>query len=148
MKSDRIKKLEKELENLEQWLKLGLVPKGDIEKHQAEIDIFKQKIEEEHQRLKRMKETGEVEEYIAPKRGQSGKPVYQEPQTIPGMDSENMTDAGLNMETESFETEATTISAEDSDDRTSIDEDDGEDPFSDKSRWKRGILEDPDSDSW
>ena len=25
---------------------------------------------------------------------------------------------------------------------------DDEDPFSDKNRWKRGILEDPDADNW
>ena len=33
IKSERLKKLEVELEDLEQWLKLGLVPKKDIEKH-------------------------------------------------------------------------------------------------------------------
>ncbi|MES2274056.1 MAG: hypothetical protein V4487_07680, partial [Chlamydiota bacterium] len=27
-------------------------------------------------------------------------------------------------------------------------EEDDEDPFSDRNRWKRGILEDPDVDNW
>ena len=37
MKSERLKKFETELNDLEQWLKLGLVPKKDIEKHREEI---------------------------------------------------------------------------------------------------------------
>ena len=37
VKSERLKKLESELNDLEQWLKLGLVPKKDIEKHKEEI---------------------------------------------------------------------------------------------------------------
>ena len=44
MKSERLKKLELELHDLEQWLNLGLVPKKDIEKHKIEIDQFKKKI--------------------------------------------------------------------------------------------------------
>jgi hypothetical protein len=31
---------------------------------------------------------------------------------------------------------------------TVVEEEDDEDPFSDRNRWKRGILEDPDVDSW
>jgi hypothetical protein len=31
MKSERLKKLEAELEDLEQWMGLGLVPKKDVE---------------------------------------------------------------------------------------------------------------------
>ena len=27
-------------------------------------------------------------------------------------------------------------------------DEDEEDPFSDRNRWKRGVLEDPDTDSW
>ena len=36
IKSERLKKLEVELTDLEQWLKLGLVPKKDVEKHKQE----------------------------------------------------------------------------------------------------------------
>src|SRR5215470_3897682 len=51
IKSERLKKLETELQDLEQWLKLGLVPKKDIEKHKEEIKAVQTKIEEEKERL-------------------------------------------------------------------------------------------------
>ena len=60
----------------------------------------------------------------------------------------NLTDAGLDMETDSFETQTTTISDEERGEDVTQTEEDEEDPFSDKNRWRRGILEDPDSDSW
>ena len=41
MKSERLKKLETELEDLEQWMNLGLVPKKDIEKHKNYSTIKK-----------------------------------------------------------------------------------------------------------
>ena len=47
IKSERLKKLEGELQDLEQWLKLGLVPKKDMEKHKEEIRLLQQKIDEE-----------------------------------------------------------------------------------------------------
>ena len=37
MKSERLKKFENELNDLEQWLNLGLVPKKDLDKHKTEI---------------------------------------------------------------------------------------------------------------
>nr|NGX49219.1 hypothetical protein [Candidatus Anoxychlamydiales bacterium] len=64
LKSDRLKKLELELEDLEKWLKLGLVPKKDIEKHKEEILFVKQKLEEEKERLRFMKETGDMQDYV------------------------------------------------------------------------------------
>ena len=46
-----------------------------------------------------------------------------------------------------YDTETTTVSDDDSNEETAtVVEDD--DPFSDKNRWRRGILEDPDADSW
>ena len=36
IKSERLKKLETELEDLEQWMQLGLVPKKDLDKHKEE----------------------------------------------------------------------------------------------------------------
>jgi hypothetical protein len=66
-----------------------------------------------------------------------------------------MTDAGLDMETESFEME--TVAEEDTESGGGATEEEGtvveeeeedEDPFSDRNRWKRGILEDPDVDNW
>ena len=102
IKSERLKKLETELEDLEQWMKLGLVPKKDIDKHREEIRSLRSKIDEEKERLRFMKESGELEEYVTPKRSPS-RQAYAEPHTLPDMDlGENMTDAGLDMETEAY----------------------------------------------
>ena len=129
VKSERLKKLETELEDLEQWKKLGLVPKKDVKKHDEEIKAVKQRIKEEKERLALLKENGELEEYIAPKR--SSKQPYQEPQTLPDltMGVDNMTDIGFDVEDGYEET---------SSDETVVDEDatladvDEDDPFSDK----------------
>ncbi len=152
IKSERLKKLETELEDLEQWMNLGLVPKKDIEKHKEEIRSLKAKIDEEKERLRFMKESGELEEYVTPKRSPS-RQAYAEPHTLPDMEiGENMTDAGLDMETEAYEME--TISEEETEgsteegESTLLEEEEDEDPFSDRNRWKRGILEDPDADNW
>lgn len=153
VKSERLKKLETELEDLEQWMNLGLVPKKDVEKHKEEIHALKTKIDEEKERLRFIKENGDQEEFVAPKRNM-GRQAYAEPHTLPDMDmGDNMTDAGLDMETESYDME--TISDDDGDSSsveegevTVFEDDDEEDPFSDRNRWKRGILEDPDSDNW
>lgn len=151
MKSERLKKLESELDDLEQWMNLGLVPKKDIDKHKEEIDALKSRISEEKDRLRYLKESGEIEEYAAPKKAPA-RQAYAEPHTLPDMDmNENMTDAGLDMETESYETE--TASDDETDSGSSADEethqeDEEDDPFSDRNRWKRGILEDPDRDNW
>ncbi|WP_420422673.1 hypothetical protein [Simkania sp.] len=150
MKSERLKKLELELHDLDEWMKLGLVPKKDLEKHQREIDALAKKIEEEKDRLRALKENGESEEYSVPKRNPQARQAYQEPHTIPGVEMEGdsgLTDAGLDLETESYDTESTTISDEGTGETTMHDEEE-DDPFSDKNRWRRGILEDPDSDSW
>jgi len=154
IKSERLKKLETELGDLEQWMNLGLVPKKDLEKHKEEIHSLKSKIIEEKDRLRFMKESGDLEEYVTPKRS-AARQAYAEPHTLPDMDiGDNMTDAGLDMETETYEME--TISDEETEgggggteeDATIGEEEDDEDPFSDRNRWKRGILEDPDSDKW
>src|SRR5687767_3123212 len=85
IKSERLKKLETELNDLEQWLKLGLVPKKDIEKHKEEITAVQAKIEEEKERLQFLKESGEAEEYITPKRPVA-RAGYTEMPTIPDID--------------------------------------------------------------
>lgn len=155
LKSERLKKLENELHDLEQWLKLSLVPKKDIEKHKVEIEAVQKKLDEEVERLRFLKESGEVEEYTPPKKG--GRPAYQEPQSMPEMTAageETSTEEGsFESETTTFETsetqtgeETTTEAAEEEGNSQLYDEDD--DPFSDKNRWKRGILEDPDADEW
>jgi len=156
IKSERLKKLETELEDLEQWMNLGLVPKKDIDKHKEEIRSLKTKIEEEKERIRFLKESGDLEEYVTPKRSVA-RQAYAEPHTLPDMDGgENLTDAGLDMETESFEMETITEdeteggggSGTGEEEGTVIEEEEDEDPFSDRNRWKRGILEDPDADNW
>lgn len=152
MKSERLKKLETELQDLEQWLKLGLVPKKDLEKHKEEILGLQDKISEEKERLRFLKESGELEEYAAPKRPAHGRQAFQDPHSIPDMDmaEEGLTDAGLDMETESFDMETSAgEEGEESDEEGGIvEEEEEEDPFSDRNRWRRGVLEDPDSSDW
>ncbi len=151
IKSERLKKLEVELEDLEQWLKLGLVPKKDINKHKEEIRVLTEKVDEEKDKLRFLKENGDLEEYVIPKRNPA-RQAYQEPHTMPDMEvnnnSSNMTDAGLDMETEGFETESSSTETSAGDEATFFEEEEEEDPFSDRNRWKRGIMEDPDSDNW
>lgn len=150
MKSEKLKKLENELSDLLQWKTLGLVPKKDLEKHEKEIALITTKIEEEKERLRYLKESGEMEEYTMPKRSPQSKQVFQEPSSIPDIDtSESDVDAGLEMESESYDADSSSIFDMDdsSEDRTIIDDED-ENPFSDRNRWKRGILEDPDSNDW
>jgi len=49
-KSERLKKLESEFLDLEQWKKLGLVPKSDIVKHEEEIKLIKERLKEEKEK--------------------------------------------------------------------------------------------------
>jgi hypothetical protein len=155
IKSERLKKLETELQDLEQWLKLGLVPKKDLEKHKEEIRLLQEKINEEKQRLRFLKESGELEEYTPPKRGPHGRAAFQEPHSLPDMElgDEGLTDAGLDMETESFDLETssgeeTTELGEEDLGLEEEEEEEEEDPFSDRNRWRRGVLEDPDAGEW
>ncbi len=146
-KSEKVKKLEAELADLEHWLNLGLVPKKDLEKHKSEIASLKRKIEEERGKLTETKEGAEPEEYIAPKRNVQNKP-FSEGASIADVDvEEDSAD-----EEEEIGTDDNYISDDDDDDSdtdepTEADEDE-DDPFSDRNRWRRGVLEDPDSDNW
>ena len=166
IKSERLRKLESELRDLEQWLQLGLVPKKDIERHQEEIRLLQAKIEEEKGRLQFLKEGGEGEEFIVPKRV-GGKPGYSDVPTVPDIDmaetGSGMTDSGFEMETyiteettaiqepeeEAFETEEG--GTEGGDNPTIEEEEESEEDesyFSDKNRWRRGGILDPDADEW
>lgn len=154
-KSERLKKLESELNDLEQWLKLGLVPKRDIVKHKEEILAITAKIDEEKERLQFLRESGEAEEYVAPKRAQT-RAGYTEMPTIPDIDAAE-TAAGSYQETE-FQTDTehgeggeSTAGDEphgEEDESAAADEDE-ESYFSDKNRWKRGgNIIDPDANEW
>jgi hypothetical protein len=151
MKSERLKKLEVELQDLQQWLKLGLVPKKDLDKHKIEIQGLVARIDEEKDRLKTLKENGDGEEYTMPKRSPQSKQPYQEAHSIPDIDMEDdYDDSSLNLDTESYEVESSSLFdiEEGAEERSESDEEEDEDPFSDRSRWKRGILEDPDANEW
>src|SRR5437899_10440783 len=106
IKSERLKKLETEFQDLQQWLRLGLVPKKDMEKHKEEMRALQEKISEEKERIRSLKESGELEEYGPPKRPTHGRPAFQEA-SMPDMEmgDEGVTEAGLEMETEGFEAE-------------------------------------------
>ena len=165
IKSERIRKLENELSDLEQWLKLGLVPKKDIDKHKEEIKALQAKIEEEKEKLQYLKEGGEEEEFIVPKRTPQ-KAGYNEMPTIPDIDiaesGSGLSEAGFEMET--YFSEETTFDedaegqaegttdeigdAKDDDDAHTEDADEDESYFSDRNRWRRGGIVDPDADEW
>lgn len=163
IKSERLRKLEAELNDLEQWLQLGLVPKKDIPKHKEEITDLKEKISEEKERLQFLKEGGEAEEFIVPKRGQA-KSGYSDMPTLPDVElaegSTGITESGFDMDTyvteetadegdgdlfddEGAETEAA-AGAKAKDDESEEDES----YFSEKNRWRRGGIVDPDADEW
>ena len=154
MKSERLKKLESELQDLKQWLKLGLVPKKDIEKHKKEIEAIEKKLEEEKERLRLLKESGDVEKFSVPKRNPQARQAYHDPDTMTGLEvdgreNNEITEMGLDLEDTEvtyYDTSNYTLSDQDTNETTSFDDDD--DPFSDRNRWRRGILEDPESDSW
>ena len=107
-------------------------------------------------RLRFLKESGEVEEYSPPKR--AARASYQEPQSMPDMTvgdgaATETEGTGFDTETESFESE--TATGEETAEETTKEEEtssqiyeDDEDPYSDKNRWRRGILHDPDADEW
>ncbi len=152
-KSERLKKLESELTDLEQWLKLGLVPKRDIDKHKEEINSITAKIDEEKERLLFLKESGDAEEYVAPKRNPT-RAGYTEMPTLPDVDAGETQGGGSYQEsnydsdTDNGEGETTTGDSKDSDDDQTFDEDE-ESYFSDRNRWRRGRnIIDPDADEW
>lgn len=151
IKSERLKKLEVELQDLEQWLKLGLVPKKDIDKHKEEIRQVKAKIDEEKERLQFLKETGEADEFIAPKRPAAGS-RYTEMPTIPDIDMADtggIGDSHYDMDSEGGVTDSSIIEEREDDDESEHDsEEEEESYFSDKNRWKRGGIVDPDADDW
>lgn len=157
IKSERLKKLESELNDLEQWLKLGLVPKKDIDKHREEITAVRAKIEEEKERLQFLKESGDMEEYVTPKKAPP-RTGYSDLPTIPDVDIGETIgghETGFDVESEAAEAEHT---AEERDDdaeegeteKEEVEEEEEEDEsyFSDRNRWRRGGIVDPDANEW
>jgi len=161
IKSERLRKLEAELQDLKQWLQLGLVPKKDIEKHKEEIQGLETKVYEEKERLQFLKDGGEAEEFIVPKRG-AQKAGYNEMPTISdeGEGGSGLTEGSFDMETyfsdETFDEEtdadANTEGHEEGREKTERAKTDteleDESYFSDRNRWRRGGIVDPDADEW
>lgn len=156
IKSERLRKLETELQDLDQWLKLGLVPKKDIEKHKSEMEALKEKVQEEKDRLRFLKESGAMEEYAPPKKPAHARQAFPDTASMPDIEApeEGLTDFGLDAESETYfetatgdETESGTESGTGGGEEEAAEEDE-EDPFSDRNRWRRGVLEDPDADNW
>ncbi len=152
MKSERLKKLENERKDLEKWLDLGLVPNKDIEKHKMEIEAIRTRIEEEKQRLIFLKESGDLEEYASPRKATS-KQIYDH-QSMPdvgGTENTELTNAGFDMETTSFEADHTTLFDIEmaGEEKETKEYEADEDPYSDKNRWRRSTeIMDPENDDW
>ncbi len=149
-KSERLKKLEVELNDLEQWLKLGLVPKRDITKHQEEILNIKAKIDEERERLSFLKESGEGEEYVTPKRAPT-RAGYTEMPTIPDIDAGETgmggADTHYSTEMESGTGDNSIIEEKEDDEEEATATEEEESTYFNPKRWREGIV-DPDADVW
>jgi len=147
IKSERLRKLETELTDLEQWLKLGLVPKKDITKHKKEIKSIREKLGDEEERIRFLKESGDLEEYVTPKKGAS-RSGYTDMPTIPDIDGGETRASRFDDDTnhEISDNETTVSETKTEGDKGKEEE---ESYFSDKARWKRssGII-DPDADDW
>ena len=164
VKSERLRKLERELHDLEQWLKLGLVPKKDLDKHKEEMRTLNSKIKEEEEKLAYLKEqASDEEEFTMPRRGPARSAYGGEMATLPDADvaeESSVADTAIEMETETashslFEEREEGEGgggAEEEEDEG--EEEDEEDPFSERNRWRRGMSEqdqgiiDPDADRW
>jgi hypothetical protein len=150
MKSDRLKKLEAELQDLQQWMKLGLVPKKELERHQEEMRTLEARIEEEKERLRFLKESGDMEDFQAPRRT-PGKPAYSETPTMSDVEMSDSTESGFEIDQESSSSDTQDEDATSSGETSSDDDDlykDDDDPFSDRNRWRRGGIIDPESNDW
>lgn len=156
VKSERLKKLETELNDLEQWLKLGLVPKSDVDKHKEEIVGVKAKIEEEKERLQFLKESGEADEYITPKKS-AQRTGYNDMPTIPDIDmGETLggNETGFDMDSDVVENDNTAAEGRGDDDDEATENEEGDEEeedesyFSDRNRWRRGGIVDPEANDW
>jgi hypothetical protein len=148
IKTERLKKMESEMRDLQQWLKLGLVPKKDLAKHEEEIKNLQSRIEEENERIKFLKEGGDLEDLYTSRKTPS-RNVYQDAPTISDIHISD-TAAGVADTSASVDNDSATDSDEPekaSEEGNETAETEWEDPFSDAARWRRGIS-DPDAEEW
>ncbi|ANG66444.1 hypothetical protein [Chlamydia gallinacea] len=148
MKSERLKKLEAELHDLTQWMKLGLVPKKEVDRHKEEIRSLENKIHEEKERLQLLKESGEIEEYVAPRRSPT-KTVYPDGPSMSDIEFVESTETEIELDPgETLEMEFHDEEREEGGIEVDYSHEDDEDPFSDRNRWRRGGIIDPDANEW
>ena len=148
MKSERLKKLESELQDLTQWMKLGLVPKKEIERHQEEIRLLESKILEEKERLQLLKENGEIKEYVTPRRSPT-KTIYPDGPSVSDVEFVESSDTEVDLDTsDTIEIDLGDEGREDIGNELDYSSEDDEDPFSDRNRWRRGGIMDPDANEW
>ena len=150
MKSEALKKLEFELKTNQECMDAGLYPPRDKERHLKEIETIKKNIEKEKDRLRIMKESGEIEEYVIPKRN-AARQAYSDPHTLPDNDmdtSSGMSDSDTeNMDFDLTDADSDTESGTEADAEADLEEEeDNVDGFSDKERFKRfGQASEPDA---
>ncbi|ADZ18936.1 MULTISPECIES: hypothetical protein [Chlamydia] len=148
MKSERLKKLESELRDLTQWMQLGLVPKKEIDRHKEEMRSLENKIHEEKERLQLLKESGEVEEFVTPRRSPA-KTVYPDGPSMSDMEFVEATETEIDIDPgETVEIDLHDEDREEGAAEIDYSSDDDEDPFSDRNRWRRGGIVDPDANEW
>lgn len=148
MKSERLKKLEVELNDLTQWMQLGLVPKKEIERHKEEIRILEERIREEKERLQLLKESGEIEEYVTPRRSPA-KTVYPDGPSMSDIELEpTETELDIDPAGETIEIDISDEEREERGVELDYSHEDDENPFSDRNRWRRGGIIDPDDNAW
>lgn len=148
MKSERLKKLEAELHDLTQWMALGLVPKKEMDRHQAEIQSLEQKIQEEKERLQLLKANGELEEFITPKRN-TAKTIYPDDPSISDTEFAEPTETDLDIDlSDTMELDLHDEDREEGGHDIDYSMEDDDNPFSDRNRWRRGGILDPDANDW
>jgi hypothetical protein len=135
MSDERLKKLEADLKDLEQWLNLGLVPKKDLEKHKEELRLLEEKIRIERERLRKMKETEDFDNIHLKKARKNTLDITGE-FSDPGMEVEEE-------ENDFVKDDGRDDSSPFDDEDDDEDDDDDDDPFSDSNRWRRAILDNP-----
>lgn len=143
IKTDRLRKLESELEDLNKWLTLGMVPKKDIEKHKEEIALVQEKIDDELAKIEHIRQNGHPEEFVTPKR-QSSKLVLNDGPSISDMDVREDYDDVSVSDDETYDSQVS--SRDTQSDETQRDDDN--DPFHERNRWKKRDIIDPEVDDW
>jgi hypothetical protein len=152
MNRDTLKKLQIDLKVHQECMDANLYHPRDKEKELKKIEAILEQIKKEEHRLLLMKESGEVEEYVIPKRN-AARQQYSDPHTLADNDMDTSGGMSDNSDTENMDFDETdadsdTESATESDEEeknSNADEADDEWFFSEKGR-SRSYLQSPDPD--